>query len=232
MEAIKCSITKITPATIVPSGIRLQTISIPAVAPNAEIRMRYFIAKNSLIRAYQNCYGHPFIKPNFALGRNSESPRLVPNQATSTLAKPPSKNDLDLIFQPMFDEYFKPPSFVSTTISAATLPSPDIVGASSTTNDKDAPSLSTSPTTETTKTPIQSTNIKEPNNEEEVAEFDNDTFTNQFGPPVTSLAESSSRIIDTSNMHTFQKPQTHIRRWTKDHPLVTIIDTPSEPVST
>nr|GFC51838.1 retrovirus-related Pol polyprotein from transposon TNT 1-94 [Tanacetum cinerariifolium] len=57
--------------------------------------------------------------------------------------------------------------------------------------DQDAPSLSTSPTT-----PIQSTNVKEPNNEDEVLEFDNGTFTNPFAPPVTSYAKSSSRIVD------------------------------------
>ncbi|GJU93624.1 hypothetical protein Tco_1318380 [Tanacetum coccineum] len=65
-------LTKITPATIVPSRNRLQTISIPAIAPNAETRMRNSIAKNSLIRAHINCYGHPFKKPNFSLIRKSE----------------------------------------------------------------------------------------------------------------------------------------------------------------
>ncbi|GJR46906.1 retrovirus-related pol polyprotein from transposon TNT 1-94 [Tanacetum coccineum] len=54
-------------------------------------------------------------------------PRLVQNQAASTSAKPPTKNDWDFPFQPMFDEYFKPPSVVSTTNSAATLPPPDTV---------------------------------------------------------------------------------------------------------
>ncbi|GJX87375.1 retrovirus-related pol polyprotein from transposon TNT 1-94 [Tanacetum coccineum] len=32
---------------------------------------------------------------------------LVLNQVASTLAKPPTNNDKDLLFQPMFDEYFK-----------------------------------------------------------------------------------------------------------------------------
>ncbi|GJV22234.1 retrovirus-related pol polyprotein from transposon TNT 1-94 [Tanacetum coccineum] len=65
---------------------------------------------------------------------------LVQNQVVSTSAKPPLKNDLDLLFQPMFDEYFKPPlSVVSTTIFAATLPTPDTDEASSSTSiDQDA----------------------------------------------------------------------------------------------
>ncbi|GJS96001.1 integrase, catalytic region, zinc finger, CCHC-type containing protein [Tanacetum coccineum] len=138
---------------------------------------------------------------------------LVQNQATLTSAKPPIKNEWDLLFQPMFDEYFKPPSVVSTTISAATLLPPDTTGASSSTSiDQDAPSPKL--------------------NEEEDVEFNSDTFTNSFAPLVPSLAESSSRIVDTSNMHTFQKPHTNTRRWTKDHPLVIIIGNPSKPVST
>ncbi|GKB93794.1 retrovirus-related pol polyprotein from transposon TNT 1-94 [Tanacetum coccineum] len=126
--------------------------------------------------------------------------RLVLNQATSTSVKPPTKNDWDLMFQPMFDEYFKPSK---------------------------APSLSNSPYIEATNSPINSTNVK-PN--EEVAEFDSDTFKNPFAPPDTSTAESSSMIIDTSNMHTFQQPSIYTKRWTKDHPFTTIISDPSKPV--
>ncbi|GKE82515.1 integrase, catalytic region, zinc finger, CCHC-type containing protein [Tanacetum coccineum] len=121
---------------------------------------------------------------------------LVQNQTASPLAKPPTKND----------EYFQPPSAVSIIISVATLPPPDTVGASSSiTIDQDAPSLSTSPNNDTTPTPIPSTNVEEPNAKEEV-EFNSDTFTNLFAPLETSSAESSSRIVDTLNMHTFQQP--------------------------
>ncbi|GKA17359.1 retrovirus-related pol polyprotein from transposon TNT 1-94 [Tanacetum coccineum] len=69
--------------------------------------------------------------------------RLVLNQAASTSSKPPTKNDYDLLFQPMVDEYFKSPSVVSTPISVATLPPPDTAEASSsfTSINKDAPSL-------------------------------------------------------------------------------------------
>ncbi|GJX30187.1 retrovirus-related pol polyprotein from transposon TNT 1-94 [Tanacetum coccineum] len=127
---------------------------------------------------------------------------LVLNQAASTSAKPPTKNDWDLLFQPMFDEYFKSLSVVSTPISAANLLPSDTTKASSSTNsiDQEAPSLSNSPNIEATNSPINSTNF-EPN--EEVVEFDSNTFTNPFAPPETSSTESSSRIIDTSIMHTF-----------------------------
>ncbi|GKC13643.1 retrovirus-related pol polyprotein from transposon TNT 1-94 [Tanacetum coccineum] len=131
---------------------------------------------------------------------------LIPNETASTSTKHPSNNDLDLLFQLMFDEYLKPPSVVSTNVSTATLRPLNTVGASSSTTIKqDAPSPSTLPKTETKTNPIQATNVKEPNNED--AEFDNDTFTNPFASPVTSSAKSSSRIVDTSNMHTFQQPK-------------------------
>ncbi|GJW53292.1 hypothetical protein Tco_0097377 [Tanacetum coccineum] len=69
----------------------------------------------------------------------------------------------------MFDEYFKPPpSVVSSTISASTLPIPDTTGASSSTAiDQYVPSPSTSPNNETTESPIQSTNVEQPLNEED-----------------------------------------------------------------
>ncbi|GKE37089.1 hypothetical protein Tco_1460494 [Tanacetum coccineum] len=119
----------------------------------------------------------------------------------------------DLLFQPMFDEYFKPPSVVPTPISAATLLPPDIARVSSSTYiDNDAPSLSTSPNIESTNSLINSTNVEQ---NEEVAEFDSDTFTNPFAPPDTSSAESSLRIIDTSNIHTFQQPPIYTKIWKK-----------------
>ncbi|GJX80237.1 integrase, catalytic region, zinc finger, CCHC-type containing protein [Tanacetum coccineum] len=132
----------------------------------------------------------------------------------------------------MFDEYFKNPSAVSNLISAATLPPPDTAITSSsysTSIDKDAPSPTTSPNIEETNSPLNSINVE---TNEEVADFDNDTFTNPFAPLKTSSAESSSRIIDTSNMHTYQQPLIYTKRWTKDHSFTTIISDPSKPIST
>ncbi|GKA57536.1 retrovirus-related pol polyprotein from transposon TNT 1-94 [Tanacetum coccineum] len=66
---------------------------------------------------------------------------LILNSAPSTSNNAPTKKDLDILFQPMSDEYFQPsPSDVSTTISAATLPQDIARETSSTTIDQDAPS--------------------------------------------------------------------------------------------
>ncbi|GKF58044.1 hypothetical protein Tco_0171581, partial [Tanacetum coccineum] len=63
-------------------------------------------------------------------------------------------------------------------------------------------------------------------------EFFNDEFTNPFCTPVQENAESSSRNIGTSNMHTFNQPQDSEYRWKKDHPLTQVHGNPSKPVQT
>nr|GEU29019.1 hypothetical protein [Tanacetum cinerariifolium] len=142
-----------------------------------------------------------------------------------------SLNATDLLFQPMFDEYFKSPCAVSTPISTVTLSPPDPARASSfsTSIDKNAPSPSTLPKIKATNSLLNFTNVK---THEEVTVFDSDTFTNLFAPPEISSDESSSRIIDTSNMHTFQQPPIYTKTWKKYHPLTTIIVNPSKPNST
>ncbi|GKB07062.1 hypothetical protein Tco_0835295, partial [Tanacetum coccineum] len=74
MEGKICRIIKTSPATIVPSGNRLHTIRLSTVAPNAETRMQFSIAKKSLIKAHIKSYGHPFNPPNFVFVRNSAIP--------------------------------------------------------------------------------------------------------------------------------------------------------------
>nr|GEY94498.1 ribonuclease H-like domain-containing protein [Tanacetum cinerariifolium] len=57
------------------------------------------------------------------------------------------------------------------------------------------------------------------------------------GKPVKALAlqdqgETSSRHVDSSNMHTFYQRFLFEHRWTKDHPLEQVIGNPSQPVRT
>ncbi|GJW26757.1 hypothetical protein Tco_0040568 [Tanacetum coccineum] len=46
------------------------------------------------------------------------------------------------------------------------------------------------------------------------------------------IAESSSRNIGNSNVHTFNQPRDSEYRWTKDHPLTQVRGNPSKPVQT
>ncbi|GJX65519.1 retrovirus-related pol polyprotein from transposon TNT 1-94 [Tanacetum coccineum] len=66
----------------------------------------------------------------------------------------------------------------------------------------------------------------------ENAQFDDDEFINIFSTPVQEQGETSSRHVDTSNMHTFYQHHPSAQRWTKDHPLEQVIGNPSESVRT
>ncbi|GKB88414.1 hypothetical protein Tco_0960686, partial [Tanacetum coccineum] len=76
----------------------------------------------------------------------------------------PTRNDWDRLFQPMFDEYFNPPSSVVSPVQVAVTPRVvDIVGSpSSTTIDLDTPSTSSSSTNQQQQSSIISQGVKEP----------------------------------------------------------------------
>nr|GEZ29870.1 retrovirus-related Pol polyprotein from transposon TNT 1-94 [Tanacetum cinerariifolium] len=63
-------------------------------------------------------------------------------------------------------------------------------------------------------------------------EFANDEFINIFSTPVQDQGETSSRHVDSSNMHTLNQRYPSEHRWTKDHPLEQVIGNPSQSVQT
>ncbi|GKG45404.1 hypothetical protein Tco_0495482, partial [Tanacetum coccineum] len=67
---------------------------------------------------------------------------LVQNPSSSTPNVPPTKKDWDILFQPMFDEYFNPPSsVVSRGLPVVAPQAADTTGTPlSTSIDQDAPS--------------------------------------------------------------------------------------------
>nr|GFA83448.1 integrase, catalytic region, zinc finger, CCHC-type, peptidase aspartic, catalytic [Tanacetum cinerariifolium] len=72
--------------------------------------------------------------------------------------------------------------------------------------------------------------IQQPHAEnDEVAD---DEFINIFSTPVQDQGETSSRHVDSSNMHTFYQRYPSEQRWTKDHPLEQVIGNPSQSVRT
>ncbi|GJY10962.1 retrovirus-related pol polyprotein from transposon TNT 1-94 [Tanacetum coccineum] len=113
----------------------------------------------------------------------------------------PSQQELDLLFGPLYDEFFndgtsrvkKSSSPTDNSIQKDTLPLMHI----------QPPSESTTPT-----------DVHAEENNDNQAEF-----TNPFCTPVQENVESSSRNIGTSNMHTFNQPQDSEYRWTKDQAL-------------
>nr|GEX71145.1 ribonuclease H-like domain-containing protein [Tanacetum cinerariifolium] len=66
----------------------------------------------------------------------------------------------------------------------------------------------------------------------EYAQVENDEFINIFCTPIQDRGETSSRHVDSSNMHTFYQHHPFEHRWTKGHPLEQVIGNPSQSVRT
>nr|GEZ13730.1 hypothetical protein [Tanacetum cinerariifolium] len=66
----------------------------------------------------------------------------------------------------------------------------------------------------------------------ENAQVEDDEFINIFCTPIQDQGETSSRHVDSSNMHTFYQRHPSEHRWTKDHPLEQVIRNPSQSVRT
>nr|GEU57783.1 uncharacterized mitochondrial protein AtMg00810-like [Tanacetum cinerariifolium] len=75
-------------------------------------------------------------------------------------------------------------------------------------------------------------NIHQAETIEEYAQAKNDEFINILSTPVQDRGETSSRHVDSSNMHTFYQRHPFEHRWTKDHPLEQVIRNPSQTVRT
>ncbi|GKD54960.1 retrovirus-related pol polyprotein from transposon TNT 1-94 [Tanacetum coccineum] len=110
---------------------------------------------------------------------------------------------------------------------------------STTTIAADAPPLNIQTTPETTcQAPTQvptvtaNENIIQAETNKEYAQVDEDEFINVFSTPVQEQGETSSRYVDSSNMHTFYQRHPSEHRWTKDHPLEQVIGNPSQSIRT
>nr|GEZ21613.1 hypothetical protein [Tanacetum cinerariifolium] len=176
---------------------------------------------------------------------NEMTPRTISSglvQTSSSLTSyvPPSTNDWDLLFQPMFDELLNPPPSVVNqapkVIALITEVIPpvhaDSTGSpSSTTVDQDAPSLSKTHTTTEIQSSVIPQDVRDDNLDMEVAHMRINLL---FGVPILEVtsAQSSSTASPQSIVQTNHPMPHHNSKWTKDHPLNNIIDQLSRPVST
>ncbi|GJT60948.1 hypothetical protein Tco_1004481 [Tanacetum coccineum] len=131
---------------------------------------------------------------------------LVPNHPPSTSFVPPSRTDWDILFQPLFDELLNPPSSVDhpapeviALIAEVVAPEPAAsTGSPSSTNvDQDAPSPTHSQTTPETQPPVILNDVKEDNNDIEIAHMGNDPY---FGIPIPEIPSDQSSSSD--SIHT------------------------------
>ncbi|GKB25599.1 integrase, catalytic region, zinc finger, CCHC-type containing protein [Tanacetum coccineum] len=144
---------------------------------------------------------------------------LVPNPVSQQPCISPPRDDWDRLFQPMFDEYFTPPSIVVSPVQeAATLR--DVVLAysfMSTSIDQDAPSSSTPSTQEQE----QSLNISQVFKELPKTLIFRDDPLNE-SPHEESTSQGSS-----SNVRQTHTPFEYLGKWTKNHLIANVIDDPS-----
>ncbi|GJX75766.1 hypothetical protein Tco_0322577, partial [Tanacetum coccineum] len=148
----------------------------------------------------------------------TSSTGLVSNPVSQQPCVPPIRDDWDQLFQPMFDEYFNPPLIAVSSVQEAVAPRAEVLTDSpmSTSIDQDAPSTSIPTSQEHEQSPIISQGFKEspktPIHDDPLNESSNEDSTPQG-------SSSNVRLIHT--------PLEHLGRWTKDHPIVNMIDDPS-----
>nr|GEY76273.1 hypothetical protein [Tanacetum cinerariifolium] len=165
---------------------------------------------------------------------------LVHKSSSSTPYVPPSRNDWDFLFQPLFDELLNPPPSVDPQAPEVIAPIAEVIPSvqvestglpSSTTVDQDAPSPSKSQTTPETQSAVIPQVVEEDNIDIEVAHIRNDLL---FGVPIPEVtsAQSSPTVSPYQIVQPDHPIPQHTSKWIKDHPLDNIIGQLSRPVST
>ncbi|GJU23621.1 retrovirus-related pol polyprotein from transposon TNT 1-94 [Tanacetum coccineum] len=159
---------------------------------------------------------------------------LVPNPAPVLPYVPPTNKELEMLFQPMFDEYFNPPGNRQDPLpSVAQVPVIPTGPSVSISIDLDAPSGShiSSPLDHHSSSVHHGVAGEQYAEVNPFAAADHEPFVNVFAPDPTSEASSSGEIM-MPELNQSTQPHEHIRKWTDSHPLDNIIGNPSRPVST
>nr|GEW41857.1 retrovirus-related Pol polyprotein from transposon TNT 1-94 [Tanacetum cinerariifolium] len=144
---------------------------------------------------------------------------LVPDLVPTAPYVSPTNKDLEILFQPMFNEYFEPIGVERPVPPASTVQVLVVSSGtpSSTTIDQDASSTSYS----------RSSSVQPPISHQGVvagptikdnpfAQADNDPFVNVFSP---EPSESSSRDVSSAESTQIVYPHNHLGKWSKDHTL-------------
>nr|GEW03673.1 hypothetical protein [Tanacetum cinerariifolium] len=144
----------------------------------------------------------------------------------------PSKEDLDNLFGPMFEEYFVKKSF-DTPINSAAQP---------TQLHEDSPSTSSINIKEHEAPPVETTSDEQTSlisltkadelHQEDSADFDGNLQFVSYNLTSYKVIESSSTALEPLNVHNFHQVQPLTHSWTKDHPLDQVIGDPSKLVMT
>nr|GEU80920.1 integrase, catalytic region, zinc finger, CCHC-type, peptidase aspartic, catalytic [Tanacetum cinerariifolium] len=145
--------------------------------------------------------------------QHSEQPESIKN--TYLVEKVSSRQELDLLFGPLYNEFLNANTSSVNKSSFST---------NNSTQQDTQPTTNIHPTIEPI-TPTTNVTAKENNtdNQAEIqvdnAHVEDNKIYNVFSTPICEEAESSSRYVDPSNMHTFYQPNQSKHQWIKYHPL-------------
>nr|GEW46089.1 hypothetical protein [Tanacetum cinerariifolium] len=159
-----------------------------------------------------------------SLTHATPSSGLIPNTIPQQPCIPPNRDDQDHLFQPMFDEYFTPPSIDISPIPVAVIPrAVDLADSPvSMSIDQDASSTSIPSTQEQEHSPNISQRFEE---SPKTPNFRDD-------PLHASLHKDSTSQGSSSNVRQTHTPLKHLGIWTKVHRIANLIGVPSRFVST
>ncbi|GJX94256.1 retrovirus-related pol polyprotein from transposon TNT 1-94 [Tanacetum coccineum] len=134
---------------------------------------------------------------------------LVPNPVPAAPYVPPTNKDLEILFQPMFDEYLEPPRIERPVSPAPALQVPvnSTSTPSSTTIDQDAPSPSHSPSSSALQSPSLHQGVAAESplmKDNPFAPINNDHFINVFAPEPRSEASSFKDFSSTESPYVSQ----------------------------
>ncbi|GJV40727.1 retrovirus-related pol polyprotein from transposon TNT 1-94 [Tanacetum coccineum] len=148
----------------------------------------------------------------------TSSSRLILNIIPQQPCNPPKRDDWDTLFQPLFDEYFNPPTIDVSTVPVVAAPRAVEIADSpvSTSIDQDALSSSIPSTQDQEHSLIISQGIEE---SPKTPLFHDDPL-HEF------LHEDSTSQGSSSNVRPSHTPFELIGRWTKDHPIANVINHP------
>ncbi|GJU08477.1 retrovirus-related pol polyprotein from transposon TNT 1-94 [Tanacetum coccineum] len=161
-----------------------------------------------------------------------ELQRFNYHNSSANLMNTPSKEDLDNLLDPMFEDYFEKASSDTTINSAAQLTQVHEESSSTSSIFVDTHEAPPVVTTSDEQTSLISLKESDEFNQEDSAAFDGNTQFVLYNPPSNEEIKLSSTALEPSNVQNFHQvqPSTHI--WTKDHPLDQVIGDPSKPVMT
>nr|GFA91705.1 hypothetical protein [Tanacetum cinerariifolium] len=144
----------------------------------------------------------------------------------------PSKEDLDNLFGPMFEEYFGKKSS-DIPINSAAQPNQlhEDLPSTSSINIKEHEAPPTETTSDEQTSLIFLTEADELH-QEDSANFDGNSQFVSYNLTSYEAIKSSSTTLEPSNVQNFYQVQPLTHSWTKDHPLDQVIGDPSKPVMT